>query len=158
MKDENRKLRLKIEKQQGLVKEQINQYQDIDDQMILERKNYEAKEEENKDLYDEFLQKMKNLEKKIFEYQYLTVYKDNENEIVIRKKIEEIDDFEKLRMKLVDIEHQNQFLISKVNEAERQINELEALQVPLTLKEKLEMYKIKKDQTNKGSSKKIIMK
>lgn len=149
-------MRIKIEKQQGMVKDQINQYQEIDDQMIFDRKNFEAKQEENKSMYDDFMGKVKNLEKKIFEYQYLTVYQETEDEIIVKKQLEDKEEFEKLKMKLLDIEHKNQFLQSKINEAEKQIIELETLQVPLTLKEKLEMYKMKKEQTKSAKKGKNI--
>ena len=149
--EENKHLKKKIDYQSTIVKEQVSQYQNIDDEIINDRRNFELKEEQNKGTHDEFTTKIKNLEKKIYEYQYLTVYKDNENDIVSKKQNIEKDEFEKLQMKLLDIEHQNEFLLGKLNEAEKQINHLEALQVPLTLKQKLEIYKNKKENKKKST-------
>ena len=87
---------------------------------------------------------MSNLEKKIDEYKHLTDYKSVESEIVIRKTFEEIDYNENMKMKVLDLEHQNEFLLRKINEAEHKNNLIENIKVPLTYKEKLEIIRNRK--------------
>ena len=150
IKEENSKMKTKIEKQQIIVKDQIQQLQAIDDELIFEQKDFEMKENENKRILEEFKTKIKTLQVKIDEYTKFTEF-DLENELIMKKEIQEKEELEVIKMKLFDIEHQNQFLLIKVNEAERHLNEFKAVQNQPSFQQRLNLYKIKiKPSTKKN--------
>jgi len=136
-----KKLRKKVEKQQTVVKEQMTDYQKIDDEMISEKKDFEMREDENKIAYDEFVTKLRLLERKLDDYHYLTDFKDTENEMELKKEQDNLERLEKIKMALLDAAHQNEFLHNKINTAEKRLIDLERKQIQLTLKEKLEIFK-----------------
>jgi len=67
----------------------------------------------------------------------------------MKKESQNNENLEKMKMTLLDIEHKNQFLNGKINNAERKINHLETVQVPLSLREKLEIFKSNKKKSIK---------
>ncbi len=68
------------------------------------------------------------LEKRIYEYKYMTVYKENQDEMDIKNENKDKEEIDKLKMTLLDIEHHNQFLLNKVAEAERQNAQIDSIQ------------------------------
>ncbi len=110
--------------------------------MINEKIEFQAKQEENKKKFNEFTAKMKMLEKRIYEYKYMTVYKENQDEMDIKKENKDKEEIDKLKMTLLDIEHQNQFLHSKVAEAERRNAQMDSIQNEQIQKDKYRAKRI----------------
>ena len=138
-----------MQKQGILIKDQSQNNENIEEMMKKEKKVYEIKEIENKKLYDDFKKKNNNLQKNVNDYRYLAENKNIESENENKKTIEEIENNEIIKMKVIDIEHQNEFLIRKILETERKLKEVEIKNLPLTYKEKLEIISNRRIQSNK---------
>ena len=126
-----------------MVNNQKEQYKKINEELINEQKAFELKEKENKVNYDEFMIKIRNLQNKIDEFKKLSEI-EVQNEMIINKEKKEKNELEEIKMKLYDIEHQNQFLNTKIYQAEKQLQEIGAIQSQPTYEERLKMIKNKK--------------